>query len=59
LCQKIKSFKAIEKHIAAFKDDFQELIPLEDYRIFNEVELELQTSGLPDKDVSDLKANVE
>jgi E3 ubiquitin-protein ligase HUWE1 len=55
----VKLSKAIEKHIAAFKDDFRELIPLEDYRIFNEVELELLTFGLPDIDVSDLKANVE
>jgi hypothetical protein len=27
--------------LAAFKDDFRELLPLEDYRIFNEIELEL------------------
>jgi HECT-domain (ubiquitin-transferase) len=55
----VKLFKAIEKQIAAFKDDFRELIPLEDYRICNEVELELLTFGLPDIDVSDLKASVE
>jgi E3 ubiquitin-protein ligase HUWE1 len=55
----VKLSKAIEKQIAAFKDGFHELIPLEDCRIFNEVELELLTSGLPDIDVSDLKANVE
>jgi E3 ubiquitin-protein ligase HUWE1 len=55
----VKLFKAIEKHIAAFKDNFHEPIPVEDYRSFNEVELELLTSGLPDVDVSDLMANVE
>lgn len=55
----VKLTKAIEQQIAAFKQGFHELIPLEDCRIFNEVELELLTSGLPDIDVADLKANVE
>lgn len=55
----VKLTKAIEKQISAFKQGFNELIPFEDIRIFNEVELELLTSGLPDIDVADLKANVE
>jgi hypothetical protein len=55
----VKLSKAIEKQIEAFKEGFHELIPLEDCRIFNEVELELLASGLPDIDVADLKANVE
>lgn len=59
LVTEVKLTRAIEKQIAAFKDGFHELIPLDDCRIFNEVELELLTSGLPDIDVADLKMNVE
>jgi hypothetical protein len=59
LVTEVKLTKAIEQQIAAFKEGFHELIPLEDCRIFNEVELELLASGLPDIDVADLKANVE
>lgn len=51
--------KAIEKQIAAFLVGFHELVPAEDIQIFNEVELELLMSGLPDIDVADLKANIE
>jgi E3 ubiquitin-protein ligase HUWE1 len=59
LVTEVKLTKAISMQIASFKEGFHELIPLEDCRIFNEVELELLTSGLPDIDVADLKANVE
>lgn len=59
LVTEVKLTKAIEQQIAAFKQGFHELIPLNDCRIFNEVELELLTSGLPDIDVADLKANVD
>lgn len=59
LVTEVKLTKAIEQQIAAFKQGFHELIPLDDCRIFNEVELELLTSGLPDIDVADLKAHVD
>lgn len=59
LVTEVRMTKTIEKQIEAFKEGFYELIPNEDCRIFNEVELELLMSGLPDIDVSDLKANVE
>lgn len=55
----VRLTKAIEKQIEAFKEGFHELIPLDDCKIFNEVELELLMSGLPDIDMADLKANVE
>mmetsp|Transcript_11818 Transcript_11818/g.36038 ORF Transcript_11818/g.36038 Transcript_11818/m.36038 type:complete len:1826 (+) Transcript_11818:227-5704(+) len=51
--------KAIKHQIDNFLKGFQELIPREDVKIFNELELELLMSGLPDIDVADLKANVE
>lgn len=59
LVTEVRMTKTIEKQIEAFKEGFYELIPYEDCKIFNEVELELLMSGLPDIDVSDLKANVE
>lgn len=55
----VRLTRAIEKQIKAFKEGFHELIPLEDCKIFNELELELLMSGLPDIDMADLKANVE
>eukprot|EP00177_Eucheuma_denticulatum_P008191 GFKZ01014909.1.p1 GENE.GFKZ01014909.1~~GFKZ01014909.1.p1 ORF type:complete len:1872 (+),score=326.79 GFKZ01014909.1:314-5929(+) len=59
LMTEVRMTKSIEKQIAAFKEGFHELIPLEDCKIFNELELELLMSGLPDIDMADLKANVE
>lgn len=59
LVTEVRMTKSIEKQIAAFKEGFYELIPLEDCKIFNELELELLMSGLPDIDMADLKANVE
>eukprot|EP00178_Gracilaria_changii_P025180 TRINITY_DN771_c0_g1_i1.p1 TRINITY_DN771_c0_g1~~TRINITY_DN771_c0_g1_i1.p1 ORF type:complete len:1803 (+),score=292.16 TRINITY_DN771_c0_g1_i1:174-5411(+) len=59
LVTEVRMTKTIEKQIEAFKEGFYEIIPLEDCKIFNELELELLMSGLPDIDVSDLKANVE
>ncbi len=59
LVTEVRLTKAIEQQIAAFKQGFHELIPLEDCKIFNELELELLMSGLPDIDMADLKANVE
>lgn len=55
----VRMSKTIEKQIEAFKEGFYELIPYEDCKIFNELELELLMSGLPDIDMADLKANVE
>lgn len=51
--------KAIRRQIDAFLSGFRELIPASDLTMFNEVELELLMAGLPDIDVTDLKANVE
>lgn len=59
LVTEVRMTKTIEKQIEAFKEGFYEIIPLQDCRIFNEVELELLMSGLPDIDMGDLKANVE
>lgn len=59
LVTEVRLTKAISKQIEAFKKGFHELIPLEDCKIFNELELELLMSGLPDIDMADLKANVE
>lgn len=59
LVTEVRMTRTIEKQIAAFKEGFYELIPKKDCRIFNELELELLMSGLPDIDVADLKANVE
>lgn len=59
LVTEVRMTKTIEKQIEAFKAGFYELIPHEDVKIFNELELELLMSGLPDIDMADLKANVE
>lgn len=59
LVTEVRMTKTIEKQIEAFKEGFHELIPHEDCKIFNELELELLMSGLPDIDMADLKANVE
>ena len=55
----LKLTKAIENQIAAFLEGFHALIPADDIQIFNEVELELLMTGLPDINVADLKSNVE
>ena len=55
----IRMTKSIEKQIEAFKRGFHEIIPHDDCKIFNELELELLMSGLPDIDMADMKANVE
>lgn len=59
LVTEVRMTKSIERQIEAFKEGFYELIPYEDCKIFNELELELLMSGLPDIDMADLKANVE
>ncbi|XP_009379977.2 E3 ubiquitin-protein ligase UPL1 isoform X1 [Musa acuminata AAA Group] len=50
---------AIRPQINAFMEGFNELIPRELISIFNDKELELLISGLPDIDLDDLRANTE
>ncbi|KAJ1685644.1 hypothetical protein LUZ63_017034 [Rhynchospora breviuscula] len=50
---------AIRPQINAFLEGFTELIPKDLISIFNDKELELLISGLPDIDLDDLRANTE
>eukprot|EP00736_Rhodelphis_marinus_P000994 Rmarinus@m.16974 len=50
---------SIRKQIDSFLEGFHELIPEEMLSIFNEKELELLISGLPEIDIDDLHANTE
>ncbi|XP_058209928.1 E3 ubiquitin-protein ligase UPL1-like isoform X2 [Rhododendron vialii] len=50
---------AIRPQINSFLDGFNEMIPRELISIFNDKELELLISGLPEIDLDDLKANTE
>ncbi|XP_022768487.1 E3 ubiquitin-protein ligase UPL2-like isoform X2 [Durio zibethinus] len=50
---------AIRPQINAFLEGFNELIPRELISIFNDKELELLISGLPDIDLDDMRANTE
>lgn len=50
---------AIRPQINAFLEGFNELIPKEMISIFNDKELELLISGLPDIDLDDMRANTE
>ncbi|KDO81247.1 hypothetical protein CISIN_1g000014mg [Citrus sinensis] len=50
---------AIRPQINAFLEGFTELIPGELISIFNDKELELLISGLPDIDLDDMRANTE
>ena len=50
---------AIKKQLAALREGFFEVIPREYIQIFNEQELELLISGLPQIDVEDLRLNTE
>ncbi|WJX34965.1 HECT-type E3 ubiquitin transferase [Trifolium repens] len=50
---------AIRPQINAFLEGFGEIIPKELISIFNDKELELLISGLPDIDLDDLRANTE
>ncbi|XP_071733716.1 E3 ubiquitin-protein ligase UPL1-like [Rutidosis leptorrhynchoides] len=50
---------AIRPQINSFLDGFNELIPRDLISIFNDKELELLISGLPEIDLDDLKANAE
>jgi E3 ubiquitin-protein ligase HUWE1 len=50
---------AIKDQMTNFLEGFYEVIPQSEIAIFNEKELEMVISGLPDVDVDDLKANTE
>jgi E3 ubiquitin-protein ligase HUWE1 len=50
---------AIRDQIQAFLSGFHEIIPKELVKIFNEQELELLISGMPDIDIDDWKNNTE
>ncbi|KAL1366395.1 hypothetical protein HN51_014224 [Arachis hypogaea] len=50
---------AIRPQINSFLEGFTELVPRELISIFNDKELELLISGLPEIDLEDLKANTE
>lgn len=58
VCQE-KMTGAIRKQLGAFLEGFYEIIPKRLISIFNEQELELLISGLPNIDIDDLKANTE
>ncbi|PSK40189.1 hypothetical protein B9Z65_8129 [Elsinoe australis] len=51
--------KSVEEQLEHFLIGFREIVPLELISIFNEQELELLISGLPDIDVDDWKNNTE
>ncbi|KEQ69691.1 hypothetical protein M436DRAFT_55096 [Aureobasidium namibiae CBS 147.97] len=51
--------KSVEEQLEHFLKGFHEIIPAELVSIFNEQELELLISGLPDIDVDDWKNNAE
>lgn len=50
---------AIRPQINAFMEGFNDLVPKDLISIFNDKELELLISGLPDIDLEDLRANTE
>lgn len=57
-CQ-MKMTGSIRSQIKSFLEGFYEVIPKSLISIFNEQELELLISGLPNIDIDDLKANSE
>jgi E3 ubiquitin-protein ligase HUWE1 len=54
-----KLLSSVKEQMAHFLQGFHEIIPAELISIFNEQELELLISGLPDIDVDDWKSNTE
>ncbi|CAD5226865.1 unnamed protein product [Bursaphelenchus xylophilus] len=58
VCQ-MKMADAVRKQLDAFLSGFYEIIPKKLISIFNEQELELLVSGLPDIDIDDLYNNTE
>lgn len=59
LITKHRMTNAIEQQILAFLEGFWEIVPKDLLEMFNDNELELLISGLPDIDIFDLKANTE
>jgi E3 ubiquitin-protein ligase HUWE1 len=59
LITELKLTTAIKEQIDAFLSGFYDIIPKDLVKIFNEQELELLISGLPDIDVDDWKNNTE
>lgn len=55
----MKLTQAIRRQIDSFRGGFYELVKPSDIAIFDEQELELVISGLPNVDIDDLKANTE
>ncbi|KAF8370863.1 eel-1, partial [Pristionchus pacificus] len=58
VCQ-MKMTSSIRRQLDAFLDGFYDVIPKTLIAMFNEQELELLISGLPDVDIDDLAANTE
>jgi len=58
VCQ-MKMTGAIQKQLTSYLEGFYSIIPKRFISIFNEQELELLISGLPNIDIDDLKANTE
>ncbi|XP_059618382.1 E3 ubiquitin-protein ligase HUWE1 [Phlebotomus argentipes] len=58
VCQ-LKMSGSIKQQLNAFLDGFYDIIPKRLIAIFNEQELELLISGLPNVDIEDLRANTE
>eukprot|EP00743_Colponemidia_sp_Colp-15_P003757 GILK01004053.1.p1 GENE.GILK01004053.1~~GILK01004053.1.p1 ORF type:complete len:1970 (+),score=455.64 GILK01004053.1:306-6215(+) len=58
LCE-LKMTTAIKQQIDSFLEGFRELIPADLISLFDDRELELLISGLPDIDVEDLRNNTE
>ncbi|KAJ8947109.1 hypothetical protein NQ318_002468 [Aromia moschata] len=58
VCQ-MKMTGAIKQQLNSFLEGFYDIIPMRLISIFNEQELELLISGLPNVDIDDLKANTE
>ncbi|XP_021341229.1 E3 ubiquitin-protein ligase HUWE1-like isoform X3 [Mizuhopecten yessoensis] len=56
---RMKMTGAIRKQLNAFMEGFYDIIPKRLISIFNEQELELLISGLPNIDIDDLKSNTE
>eukprot|EP00930_Biecheleria_cincta_P024231 TRINITY_DN17362_c0_g1_i1.p1 TRINITY_DN17362_c0_g1~~TRINITY_DN17362_c0_g1_i1.p1 ORF type:complete len:3719 (+),score=933.30 TRINITY_DN17362_c0_g1_i1:1202-11158(+) len=54
-----KMTNAVRQQIDAFLKGLHEIVPAELLSLFDDMELELMISGLPDIDVEDLKANTE
>jgi len=59
LITEMKMTTSIKEQISAFLEGFHELVPQKLISIFDENELELLISGLPEIDIEDLRSNTE